>query len=55
MIEQLKKANTVMLPLQIRSEFGQIGLSLDNSIMKMISDMKLNLEIDILSFGAINE
>lgn len=55
MIKQLKKANTVMLTLQIRSEFGQIGLSLDNSIMKMISDMRLNLAIDILSFGAIKE
>lgn len=55
MIEQLKKANTVMLTLQIRSEYGQIGLSLDKTITNLIADLGLNLEVDILSFGAVKE
>lgn len=55
MIEQLKKANTVVLTLQIRSEYGQIGLSLDKTIINLIAVLGLNLEVDILSFGAVKE
>lgn len=54
-IRQIQKENTAIITLQIRSEFGQIGLCLDKSVLSMFSDLGLDLEVDILSFGAVKE
>lgn len=45
----------MVLTLQIRSEYGQIDLSLDKTIINLIAVLGLNLEVDILSFGAVKE
>lgn len=49
-IKELKKKYIVTLTLYVRSEFAQMGICLDKSIIKMVSQLDLDLEIDVLSF-----
>lgn len=43
----------VNLTIQIRSDYGQIGLIINKNILKRISKLNIDLEIDILSFGMV--
>lgn len=54
-IKELKKKYIVTLTLYVRSEFAQMGICLDKSIIKMVSQLDLDLEIDILSFGMVED
>lgn len=54
-IKELKKKYSVTLTLHVRSEFAQMGICLDKSIIKMVSQLDLDLEIDILSFGMVED
>lgn len=54
-IKELKKKYIVTLTLYVRSEFAQLGICLDKSIIKMVSQLDLDLEIDVLSFGMVED
>lgn len=54
-IKELKKKYSVTLTLHVRSEFAQMGICLDKSIIKMVSQLDLDLEIDVLSFGMVED
>lgn len=54
-IKELKKKYIVTLTLHVRSEFAQMGICLDKSIIKMVSQLDLDLEIDVLSFGMVED
>lgn len=45
----------VNLTIQIRSDYGQIGLIINQNILKRISKLNIDLEIDILSFGMVEK
>lgn len=54
-IKELKKKYIVTLTLYVRSEFAQVGICLEKSIIKMVSQLDLDLEIDVLSFGMVED
>jgi len=41
--------------MQIRSDYGQIGFTLDGMILEKISTLKIPLSFDILSFGLVED
>jgi len=41
--------------MQIRSDYGQIGFTLDGMILEKINTLKIPLSFDILSFGLVED
>jgi len=45
----------IEIVLQVRSDFGQMGIELKDEFMQKIAKLGLDISIDILSFGLVKE
>lgn len=48
-----KKSESIELALYLRSDYGQIGFNMSKEIIHELSKLKVELDVHILSFGAV--
>ncbi|WP_127490442.1 DUF4279 domain-containing protein [Paenibacillus ehimensis] len=54
-INNLQSFHEVTLDCYLRSDFGQMGLSLSPNIVQLLAKLNLGLELHILSFGGVEK